>query len=131
MTFKKGKITHWHRKFSHEDPLFGNLQENSLISSPHPLFKSLLSAHIPAMLYPNTYCKVLSLMVSMTGQGTALGLSRILSSRASNQPTEHSMCESRKVKTGACATSTAARRARIRPSRLLIRRIFTFGNALI
>ena len=45
----------------------------------------------------------------MMGLTTVVLFNRIVSSKGSNHPTLHSMCESRNVKTGACAASTPER----------------------
>ena len=80
----------------------------------------------PTAKYPLCwYWRVSVSMTSMTGQTTWLAFLAILSTSGSSQPGVHSMCESRKVSTGAVALAAPSSRARISPTLSGARCIFT------
>ena len=74
------------------------------------------------------YPKSSASITSITGQTTLVRFCAIRANRGSIQPSVASQWESKKVRTSPREISAPRNRARTSPSRLGIRRIFTFSN---
>ena len=74
------------------------------------------------------YPKSSASITSITGQTTLVRFCAIRAKRGSSQPSVASQWESKKVRTSPREISAPRNRARTSPSRLGIRRIFTFPN---